>query len=147
MDMLKEKLDQLNKDAEKIPYLSDVAKKAGVPPGYILIGVFSLMLILVIFEYGAAFFVNVLTFAYPAYKSFKAIESKEQDDDVQWLTYWMVYGLFVVTDEYVGFILSIIPFYYLIRLSFMVYLFLPQTKGAIKVYHIAIAPLLNAYKP
>ena len=36
---------------------------------------------------------NVVGFVYPAYMSFKAIETEDDvDDDIQWLTYWVVFG-------------------------------------------------------
>eukprot|EP00593_Proboscia_inermis_P001347 CAMPEP_0171294984 /NCGR_PEP_ID=MMETSP0816-20121228/3549_1 /TAXON_ID=420281 /ORGANISM="Proboscia inermis, Strain CCAP1064/1" /LENGTH=96 /DNA_ID=CAMNT_0011767287 /DNA_START=44 /DNA_END=331 /DNA_ORIENTATION=+ len=37
---------------------------------------------------GAKLVTDLVSFIYPAYASFKAIDSPDQNDDTQWLTYW-----------------------------------------------------------
>ena len=37
---------------------------------------------------------NLIGWGLPAYLSFKALESSGHDDDVQWLTYWVIFGFF-----------------------------------------------------
>lgn len=44
--------------------------------------------------------------------SIKAIESNNKDDDTKWLTYWVVYGLFSVTEFFSDIFLFWFPFYY-----------------------------------
>ncbi len=46
------------------------------------------------FTIGGEFICTLLTFLPPAYKSFKAIETKDSGDDTQWLTYWVVWATF-----------------------------------------------------
>lgn len=41
-------------------------------------------------------------FVYPAYMSFKAIESPEKSDDTQWLTYWVVFASLTVLEIFSG---------------------------------------------
>ena len=80
------------------------------------------------------------------HRSFRAIETKEtQDDDKQWLTYWVVFSLFHFVDEFFGFILEMIPFYYLLKVCFFIWMFLPTTLGALKIYHTVIHPLMEKY--
>ena len=43
-------------------------------------------------------------------------------------------------DLFVGWILKIIPFYFIIKLVFLVWCFMPNTKGAIIVYDKIIKP-------
>merc|ERR1719502_2015423 len=76
----------------------------------------------------------LLGVAYPAFMSFLALESDGLDDDKMWLTYWVCFGCFNIIDQFAGIILSIIPFYYFLKLGFLVYLFHPSTQGALSVY-------------
>ena len=41
-------------------------------------------------------------FAYPAFKSFQAIETKSKGDDTQWLVYWVIFSLFSIVETFVG---------------------------------------------
>ena len=54
--------------------------------------------------------------------------------------YWVCYGLFSVVDQFAGFILSFIPFYHLLKLVFLVYLYHPKSDGALKLYENVIKP-------
>jgi len=88
----------------------------------------------------------ILTVVYPSYKSIKALESKGDDDDKIWLTYWCVFGIFSLVDEFGGIILSLIPFYYYIRLVFFIWMMHPTTQGATVVYKTVLSPLLKKNK-
>jgi hypothetical protein len=48
---------------------------------------------------------NVIGFLFPAYYSFKAIESPNKEDDKQWLVYWVVYSFFTIIESFVSIIL------------------------------------------
>ena len=71
----------------------------------------------------------------PTYWSIKAIESPQEDDDKQWLTYWAVYAVFNFLDLFAKFILKIIPFYYVVKLIFLIWCFMPNTQGALFIYN------------
>jgi receptor expression-enhancing protein 5/6 len=67
--------------------------------------------------------------------SFLALESDDDEDDKQWLTYWVVFGLFSIVDQFAGFILHWIPFYYFLKMGFLIWCFHPATQGATIVYN------------
>jgi len=105
-----------------------------------------LLITLSLLNVGSSLICNFVGFLYPAYMSFKALETSGSGDDKQWLTYWVVYSLFTVLDTFIGFTLSFIPFYYFIKLAFFVYLFHPQTLGASVIYDKVIQPVLKKYE-
>ena len=74
---------------------------------------------------GQQYIVTLLGVAYPAFMSFRALESPEKEDDKLWLTYWVCFGSFNIIDQFAGIILAFIPFYYFLKLGFLVYLFHP----------------------
>lgn len=58
----------------------------------------------------------------------------------------MCFGAFSILDQFAGIILQFIPFYYFLKLGFLVYLFHPGTMGATRVFDDFIAPYYNAHK-
>ena len=95
---------------------------------------------------GQTYITVALGVAYPAFMSFLALESDGADDDKQWLTYWVIFGLFNIVDQWSGFILHFIPFYFVFKLCFLVFLFHPSTKGATTIYNAYILPTVNKYE-
>ncbi len=70
----------------------------------------------------------------PAHFSFKALETKGREDDKQWLTYWTVFSLFVLFELFLSFLMQYIPFYFFLKLGFLIWLFLPIFQGASVIY-------------
>ena len=87
------------------------------------------------FNIGASYITCLIGVAYPAFMSFLALESGNDEENKQWLTYWVVFGIFNIVDQFAGFILRFIPFYYFLKLAFLVFLFHPKTLGATYVYN------------
>ena len=100
----------------------------------------------VMFGVGQSYITNVLGVAYPAFMSFVALESEGTEDDKQWLTYWVCFGAFNIVDQFAGIILQFIPFYYFLKLGFLVYLFHPTTMGATTVYNNVLLPHMKEYE-
>ena len=98
------------------------------------------LVLFVVFGIGQSIITNVIGVAYPIFMSFHALESPGDDDDTQWLTYWVVFGLFNVTDQFAGFILHFIPFYYVLKVATLIWLFHPAFLGASYVYREFIHP-------
>jgi hypothetical protein len=58
----------------------------------------------------------------------------------QWLTYWIVFAFFNLTEAMTGFFTSHIPFYFFIKLGFLIFCMSDQHKGAQVVYQKVIKP-------
>ena len=96
--------------------------------------------------FGECYIVNILGVTYPCFMSFLALDSEGLDDDKQWLTYWVCFGFFNIIDQFAGIILRFIPFYYFLKLGFLIYLFHPSTLGATYVYNSIISPRIKVYE-
>ncbi|XP_009997104.1 PREDICTED: receptor expression-enhancing protein 5 [Chaetura pelagica] len=71
----------------------------------------------------------------------KAIESPNKDDDTQWLTYWVVYGVFSIVEFFSDIFLSWFPFYYMIKCGFLLWCMAPSpSNGAEFLYRQIIRP-------
>jgi receptor expression-enhancing protein 5/6 len=55
-----------------------------VPKVYVVGGTGLVFFIMIFFNLWGDLLTNILGFVYPAYASFKAIESNNKEDDVQW---------------------------------------------------------------
>jgi receptor expression-enhancing protein 5/6 len=47
----------------------------------------------------------------------KAIESKNKDDDVQWLMYWVVFAVFSIAEFFSDLLVGWVPFYWLAKVG------------------------------
>ena len=106
-------------------------------------GVTLLLVIIIFFGVGAGSLCSIVGFVYPAFKSFEAIETKVKGDDTQWLVYWVIFAFFSILEVFADFLLYWIPFYYAFKLAFLLWAFLPQTRGAKFLYDSFLKDLLK----
>ena len=146
MEHLNGVIESLTASIENLPVIKDLAKKAGVSTGHIALGLMAITVLLLVFGVGAELITDLIGMFYPMYMSFKALETKEGDDDKLWLTYWVVYAIYKVVDEWAEILFFWVPFYYPIKLAFLVFLFAPQTKGAVKLYDGFVRPFITKHQ-
>ena len=126
--------------------LNQVSQATGVQPRQLMQYGLVTAVALVMLGVGQCYITQVIGVAYPAFMSFVALESAGTEDDKQWLTYWVCFGTFNIIDQFAGVILSFIPFYYFLKLGFLVYLMHPSTMGATRIYNDWIAPYVEQYE-
>lgn len=85
----------------------------------------------------------LITMLYPALWTLKEIKKKEMDGAKQWVTYWVIFSLFVSIDMFLDQVMAIVPFYVFIRTIFLLWLHLPNFKGAVIVYNTFILEILK----
>ncbi|KAH9696003.1 putative pentatricopeptide repeat-containing protein [Citrus sinensis] len=78
----------------------------------------------------------------PVYSTFKAIESKDENEKQKWLVYWAVYGSFSIAEMFADKILCWFPLYHHVKFAFLVWLQLPSTNGAKYFYMSRLRPFL-----
>uniref|UniRef100_A0A8C6VP31 Receptor expression-enhancing protein n=1 Tax=Naja naja TaxID=35670 RepID=A0A8C6VP31_NAJNA len=81
---------------------------------------------------------------YPAYASYKAVRNKDVREYVRWMMYWIVFALFMATETVTDTFISWFPFYYEIKMAFVVWLLSPYTKGASLLYRKFVHPTLSS---
>ena len=91
---------------------------------------------------GAKLVTDLVSFVYPAYMSFKAIDSKNSTDDTQWLTYWVVFSFFSIVESVCTFVVDFIPFYFFLKIGFFIWLYHPKFMGAGLVYTKVVKPFI-----
>ncbi|KAL0587594.1 hypothetical protein ABG067_002890 [Albugo candida] len=143
MDLVRQFTTKLSNELDRIPALRAFQASTGIDKVYFVFAAATTLLLFVFFGFGAKLICNIVGFIYPAYTSFKAIESDTKADHVQWLTYWVVYACFNVIEVFSDILLAWIPLYYPLKLSFLFWLFMPSTKGAIFLYINLVAPFLK----
>ena len=146
MNHIEPYFEALDKLAKSQPKFEEVVKKQGLRPGHVGAGLIVLTLLLLVVFQGYAIICALLTCVYPMIASVRAIESKEENDDKIWLSFWCVYGIFQTVEMFFGFILSFIPFYSWIRLVFFIYLMHPETQGAEVMYRRFFSPFLKQHQ-
>jgi len=146
MDLLNQKLKPLSPLADKVPQVKQLAQNLGVESGVLLGGGLLVTLLLTFILFGATILTLTITVLYPAFKSIQALETESATDDKEWLTYWIIFGLFNLIDDVFGCILSFIPYWYWVKLGFFIYLLAPQTRGAQFLYNAFVKDLLEKNK-
>ncbi|KQK18878.1 HVA22-like protein a [Brachypodium distachyon] len=83
----------------------------------------------------------VISLAYPLYASVRAIETKSQVDDQQWLTYWVLYSCITLVELTFAPVIEWLPFWPYAKLFFNCWLVLPCFNGAAYVYQYFVRPM------
>nr|GAT50816.1 predicted protein [Mycena chlorophos] len=136
-------LAQLDKELTKYPFLNAFEERTQVPKTWAVLGGATLLVFLHLINPLAALISNLVGWGLPAYLSFKAIETPTPQDDIQWLTYWVVFGFFNVLEGFtLRALLYYLPWYWSFKTIFVLWLQLPAFRGAQKTYHVLLKPVL-----
>ena len=125
--------------------MKEIEKKTGYSKVYFFLLAFTILSTVIYSLGGAKLITDLVSFVYPAYMSFKAIESSNEADDSQWLTYWVVFSFVSITESIAGFLTELIPFYFPLKVAFFVWLYHPKFMGAGMVYTQVMKPFVMPY--
>ncbi|XP_054909420.1 receptor expression-enhancing protein 1 isoform X2 [Poeciliopsis prolifica] len=81
---------------------------------------------------------------YPAYSSYKAVKTKDVREYVKWMMYWIIFALFTTVEVFTDMFLCWLPFYYELKIAFVVWLLSPYTKGSSVLYRKFVHPTLSS---
>jgi receptor expression-enhancing protein 1/2/3/4 len=85
---------------------------------------------------------------YPAYCSYKAVKNKDVREYVHWMMYWIVFAFYSFFETFADtFAAGWFPFYYELKIVFMLWLLSPATRGGSVIYRRIIHPTLVLHEP
>lgn len=147
MDKIKASLTDntrmFDKIGDQIPPLKKLAHDQKLNSGaFVAVALFFASLLILIFH-GVELAVCSYTIIYPAFRSIRAIETDEKDDDKTWLCYWVIIGVLEVLETFFGFIFWFIPFWKWVRVIFFVYMI---SFGGAEVMLNKLLPLIKAHQ-
>ncbi|VDK31309.1 unnamed protein product [Gongylonema pulchrum] len=123
-------------------FFSQLEEKTQLPREQISYGMMGLIAVYLIIGSAAQLLCNLIGFGYPAYASVKAIRTEDKEDDTQWLVYWTVFAFYSLFDFFADAIMRAVPLYWIVKVIFLLYLYLPQTYGAQIIYEKYINPMI-----
>ena len=114
---------------EKLDRFSEATGVSTETMMYIFLGLCLVYVLVGVFKELIAVMVGTI---YPIFKSLEALENNNMDELKLWLAYWVIFSLFCILDRFADklCIKRIIPFYFFMKLIFLIILFHPKTLGA-----------------
>ena len=85
---------------------------------FFMVGVLILAMMIVLVG-GSKLMIDIIGFIYPAYMSFKSMDTSNVDD-TQWLTYWICFSFMNITETMLSFITSFIPMYSYLKIAIII---------------------------
>jgi len=143
LDVIKGKVnDFLRKHPNVDEKVQLVTDKTGVEKAYVVLATATLPIFILMAAGSTTLMIDIIGFGYPMYQSMKALETPDTDDDKQWLTYWLIFSLFKITEGVIGVFLQLIPFYFIAKICFLVWCYYPSTRGATTIYNALVKPYI-----
>ena len=128
--------------------MKELEEKTGYSKVYFFAGAILLLVTFILGFGGLKLVTDMIGFLYPAYMSFKSMESSPKgvpEDATLWLTYWVIFATLSVAEGLFTFIVNMIPFYYFIKMGLIVWLYHPKTAGAEVFYNQIVRPKIIPY--
>ncbi|KMZ05948.1 LOW QUALITY PROTEIN: uncharacterized protein Dsimw501_GD18168 [Drosophila simulans] len=141
----KQDMNRTLRDASK-PWtkaFDSLEEKTGMDRVNIFVGSVLFCAFYLVFGWCAQLLCNIIGVLYPSYISIHGIESSTKQDDIRWLIYWVTFGIFTVIEFYPNLLTSMIPFYWLLKCTFLIWCMLPtERNGSTIIYHKLVRPYL-----
>ena len=119
-------------------FISTLQDKSDIPAYYFL-SALALTGLLVLFGYMDTALTNVVGIVIPVYFTIKAYEKPEAGDEQQWVTYWGIFSVLMLFDLMMPSFLMKIPLFYFGKFLFLVWLFLPNSRGALTLHDLVFS--------
>jgi receptor expression-enhancing protein 5/6 len=122
-----------------------IYQKTGIKGIYVVIGLI-ISVILVYMNIFDAVITNFIGTFYPSMGTISSIYKNDLEEQKDWLTYWTVFSCFVLLDMFSPIIIKFIPFYLVIKIILLIWLFMPGSNGRTLIYAIIVRRILGKYE-
>ena len=130
-----------------VPFIQTLATKSKQRPEHISLAILAVLaLFFLVTGLGHKILFILVSFLYPAYKSFVALETEDRQDDNKWLVYWVTFGFVFAFKNLLNCVLCLIPGANLILTVALAMVYNPLVNGHVYVYEYAFKPFLKAYQ-
>ena len=122
-----------------------IQQKTGIKGIYVVLALI-LSVVLVYYNIFDSVITNLVGTLYPAFWTIKSIEKDDLSEQKNWLTYWAVFGFFILIDMFSPIIVKFIPFYLVMKILFLIWMFIKETNGSKLFYEIVVKKILKKYE-
>ena len=122
-----------------------IQEKTGIKGIFVILGLV-LCVIFVYFNIFDSIITNLVGTLYPAFWTIKSLEQNSVEEQKKWLTYWVVFGSFIIVDMSSPVIVKFIPFYFVLKILFLIWLFMPGSSGCTIVYYLVVKKIFRYYE-
>ena len=126
-------------------YMNLIQEKTGIKGIFIILGLI-LSVIFVYFNVFDSVITNLVGTLYPAFWTIKSLEQNSVEEQKKWLTYWVIFGSFIIIDMSSPVIAKFIPFYFFFKILFLIWLFMPGSSGCTIVYYLVVKKIFRYYE-
>eukprot|EP00051_Salpingoeca_urceolata_P010001 m.121602 g.121602 ORF g.121602 m.121602 type:complete len:175 (+) comp16541_c0_seq2:132-656(+) len=92
------------------------------------------------------FLCNIVGSLYPGYCSYKAVKTKNVKEYMHWMKYWTVFAFFLVAESITDIVLYWFPFYYELKIVFLIFIVVPRLHGADYVFRHLLHPTISEHE-
>lgn len=132
MNNLIAQLKKADKDLDtmlsKQPIILKLERQSGIKKTQMAYGIAAFSVFCLLYRFATSFVISMALLAYPMIMSLEAVESHDKTKDAHILSYWSVIAIIQMVEAVFPFVRRVVPFYNIIKLTFAVYMYLPQTK-------------------
>ena len=125
--------------------MDKIEEKTGIK-GYIVVILLIISVFLVYLNIFGTVITNIIGTLYPAFWTIKSIEEENLDEQKKWLTYWAVFGFFIIIDMFSPIIMKVLPFYFILKILFLILMFIPELGFYKLIYNLIANHILIKYE-
>lgn len=153
-------IQRINRKLYQYKEIKLLCKKTHIQGFYYLI-ILIICLIFILIGYCGHYLTIIIGTLYPLYMSFKTLhfrigeeksdgtrydEYDERNDIIQWLSYWIIFSIFIDLESAIGHILKKVPLYFFAKIVFLLLCYLPQYQLAEWLYIKIVRKIFSKYE-